>query len=66
VSQHWAQIEARVRDRFPSQIAEHPAEEEDRREGGHELLDLAETAWPSRNKADGSFGDAQEHARFKV
>jgi hypothetical protein len=34
--------------------------------GGNELLDLGETAWPSRNKADGSFGDAQEHARFKV
>src|SRR5713226_9546816 len=25
VSQHWAQIEARVRDRFPFQVAEHPA-----------------------------------------
>jgi hypothetical protein len=30
------------------------------------LLDLAETAWLSRNKADGVFGDAKEHATFMM
>ena len=63
---HWTQIETRAQDPFRSQIAEHPAKQEDRHEGGNELLDLAETAWPSRNKAHGVFGDAKEHATFKV